>query len=79
MNAKPLRFRDVEVGQGFDFIEPNGSNTFFDRCYRTGPRTYRAVSSGSTFTVGSIDARVYHVGLVNSERAELRRKFDQYD
>jgi hypothetical protein len=70
MPTKPLRFRDVEIGEGFDFIDPAplARNSFFDRCYKTGPRKYRAFGTNREYTVGSINAPVFHVGLLNTYR-----------
>jgi hypothetical protein len=70
MMTKPLRFRDVALNEPFDWIDPapGARNSFFDRCYKTGPRTYRAFGTERQYTVGSINARVFHVGLLNTYR-----------
>ena len=66
---KGLPFRDVALNEGFDFIDPDNRNTFFYRCYKTGPRTYRSYSTNREYRVGSINCRVFHVGLLNAYRA----------
>jgi hypothetical protein len=67
---KGLRFRDVAINEPFDFIDPAplARNSFFERCYKTGKRTYREFGSNRQHTVGSIHCRVFHVGLLNTYR-----------
>ena len=66
---KPIRFRDVALNEPFDFINPGTlCNSFFDRCFKTGPRTYRSFSTNCEHRIGSINAEVFHVGLLNTYR-----------
>ena len=57
-----MTFRNLAVGQTFDWIDDKaiGSNSFFLRCTKTGPRTYRD-SQGFDHRVGTINAKVFHV------------------
>jgi hypothetical protein len=55
------RFRDLAVGQTFDFIEDSSiNNSFYDQCVKISARRYRS-HTGTVYTVGSINAKVYHV------------------
>jgi len=55
------RFRNVKIGQWFDFIGPDhGLVTFWTRVQKTGARTYED-ESGLTYRIGSLNARVYHI------------------
>ena len=64
-----IQFRDLNVGDEFDFVSPNPMmNSFYETCTKTGPRTYTWVSQhpvdrGRVFKtrVGSINVKVYHV------------------
>lgn len=70
-------FRDLAIGQTFDFIDDDNRmlNSFFARCTKIGPRTYtwhanigRRVMRTQ---VGSIYAQVFHIeDAVPSLRAE---------
>jgi hypothetical protein len=54
-------FRNVKVGQWFDFIGPNaGLVTFWKRVQKIGARTYED-EQGLTYKIGSLNAGVYHV------------------
>ena len=60
-------FRDVVIGQCFDWVGPRSDfNSFYARCIKTGARTYREIEDDGkptfTYRVGSINATVYHVG-----------------
>ena len=59
-------FRDLAIGDTFDWIGPNSRyNSFFERCVKTGTRTYELVNGKDgprTFRVGSKDANVFHIG-----------------
>jgi hypothetical protein len=60
----PLQFKDLKRGDTFDFIDDNGAyNSFFDRCEKTGPRTYWSKRTGQSYKVGSIKAKVFHVTI----------------
>ena len=71
-----MKFRDLQVGDWFDFIAPNRShNSFFKRVEKTGPRTYRD-EQGTKYRVGSISVQVYHIGgrwHANNPRRRKRR------
>ena len=61
-----MKFKDLNVGDTFDFISPNSNlNSFYMRCTKTGPRSYTWQShhDGSTLKsrVGSANVLVYHV------------------
>jgi hypothetical protein len=59
-----MQFRDLAEQQTFDFIndaEPR-LTSFWERCVKTGPRTYASVDTGVRYRVGSIDAQVFHPG-----------------
>jgi hypothetical protein len=64
------KFRDVPIGQPFDWIDPSpgARNSFFEPCFRTGARTYRVFGSDMRLRVGSIDANVFHVGTALDAR-----------
>ncbi len=53
-------FRDLEVGDVFNFINPNGYSPFILTCKKTSARKY-VDSRGASYTVGSIKAKVYHI------------------
>lgn len=57
-----VRFWELKKGETFDFIEPySHQNTFFLRCEKISPRKYRD-EKGVEHRVGTIYAKVYHVG-----------------
>jgi hypothetical protein len=59
----PRVFADVKIGQTFDFISPDRlMNSFFDECVKVSARKYRSLATGREIRVGSIRAKVYHVG-----------------
>ena len=60
------KFRDLSIGQEFDFIDDENPmyNSFYTRCVKTGARKYESAEGagvGVSYTVGSINAKVYHV------------------
>jgi hypothetical protein len=56
-----MKFRDLQVGDTFDFVSPNTSfNSFYLRCTKVSARRYRD-EDGHFHQVGSINAVVYHV------------------
>jgi hypothetical protein len=65
--AESLAFVDLNLGDTFDFIAPDGApNSWFFRAIKTSERTYRALDSEENkrlgaIKIGSINARVYHV------------------
>ena len=60
-----MKFRDLAVGQTFDFISPaaNAQNSFFRPCMKISKRKYRTIGGGTiqTYQVGTIDCEVFHV------------------
>lgn len=56
-------FSDLSIGDEFDFIDDANPtlSSFFDRCVKTSQRGYKGASTGQTYRVGSVRARVYHV------------------
>lgn len=60
-----MKFRDLTEQQSFDFVDDANPirNSFWDRCIKTGPRTYTSIKTGLRYRVGSIDAKVYHPGV----------------
>ena len=62
--TKPMRFREVQVGQWFDFIgDKPWDVTCHVRCVKISARKYSyAYNNGiDTSQVGSINVLVYHV------------------
>ena len=55
------KFRDLAVGDTFDFISGTTHDSFYEPCTKTSARKYRALNSGMDCQVGSINAVVYHV------------------
>ena len=56
-----MKFRDLSIGDTFDFISPNQMlNSFYLRCTKTSTRTYTDEEE-TRHRVGSINAEVYNV------------------
>lgn len=58
------KFRNLSIGDTFDFVGPGRFNSFYDRCEKTGSRTYTPIEGnlkGHKLSVGSINADVFHV------------------
>lgn len=54
-------FKNLAIGQSFDFISPNRMmNSFYKRCTKISARKYRD-EDGVEHTIGSHYARVYNV------------------
>lgn len=64
-SAPPVRFRQLSIGDRFDFIGPESLyNSFFATCTKTSARGYEwAGVDGAPLRskVGTINVRVYHV------------------
>lgn len=61
---KMTKFRELEIGDMFDFIGPNRMlNSYHTRCIKLSPRTYGPIDGDDhdKMRVGSINAEVYHV------------------
>lgn len=59
-------FGQLPINATFDWVDPapGAKNSFFLRCRKTGPRSYVAIDiSDAKFTVGSANARVFHVEM----------------
>ena len=65
-----MTFKDLNVGDTFDFVSPTGYNSFYNRCTKTSARKYqwdnpvRCSLSPSQFLstqVGSVNVEVYNV------------------
>jgi hypothetical protein len=63
-------FRDLKVGDTFDFIDDENRmyNSFYDRCVKLSAMTYKSIEPETrperytgTYQVGSIKAQVFHV------------------
>ena len=58
-------FRDLRIGQTFDFIGPDRQwNSFYEKCRKVTSRGYVSIENPGrygTMRVGSIDAEVFHV------------------
>jgi hypothetical protein len=75
----PATFGDLSIGQEFDFVSGTSYDSFYDRCVKTGARTYKPIEGklkGHSLKVGSIKAKVYHVGGVRNptSRTEVLAK-----
>jgi len=69
VNNPIMLFRDLTIGQTFDFISDNLQfNSFFERCTKTGARSYVS-ESGLRCKVGTITVEVFHVEHSASEHA----------
>lgn len=60
------KFRDLAIGQTFDFINPDPDkltqNSFYPRCEKISDRRYRTIGKTVCFyTVVTIDCEVFHV------------------
>ncbi len=60
-----MQFRDLRVGQTFDFVGPDRiMNSFYDRCMKLSERKYSPMEGAArnkTMRVGSITCEVYNV------------------
>ena len=60
--TKRLKFRDLPIGEEFDFVGPvRMFNSFYKRCTKRSARTY-VDEDGVVHRVGSINANVFNVG-----------------
>lgn len=55
-----LQFRDLSVGDKFDFVDPNAQNSFFLTCEKISQRRY-CDSNNVEHTVGTVYCNVFHV------------------
>lgn len=56
------RFRELEIGDRFDFVDPNrpALNSFYKQCTKISPRKYQD-TDGEVHKIGSINARVFPI------------------
>ncbi len=62
--ASEPKFRDLKLGDTFDFISPTPMlNSFYARCVKLSTRTYNTIEGKQQppMRIGSINANVYHV------------------
>lgn len=59
-----VTFKQLPIGEEFDFISGTHNDTFFERCKKVSARKYSYPRQGkdAVATIGSVYARVYHVG-----------------
>ena len=59
-------FKDLSLGDTFDFIGEGRFNSYFKRCKKTGKRMYRSIepedAQAAVLHIGSGNAKVFHVG-----------------
>ncbi len=56
-----MKFRDLKIGDTFDFISPDRMlNSFYERCRKVSARCYRD-DKRNRYEVGTINCDVYHV------------------
>ena len=64
------KFRDLKIGDTFDFISGSRFDSFFDRCTKVSPRRYtwtrcyadtKRARTTLQSSVGTINVQVYHV------------------
>jgi hypothetical protein len=63
-----MQFKDLKVGQRFDFVSPNGHNSFYKLCTKISARKYQD-EDGVNHTVGTIKCNVYNVSLTQQPGA----------
>lgn len=58
-----IRFRDLSVGDTFDFVDPSEPHmaAFFEPCEKISMVKMRVLSNGSTIRVENPESRVFHV------------------
>lgn len=79
------KFRDLAIGDSFDFVSPDRMlNSFYRKCRKISARRYRD-DSYTVHSVGSIGAEVYHVNEAlpgdhpfSVEGAEVRHVDEMY-
>ena len=75
------RFRDLQIGDTFDFIDDANPthNSFYSRCTKIGDRSYQTPHDGQTYSVGSINAKIYHMQSIGNEMAKkAKRQLEAY-
>lgn len=59
------RFRDLAIGQAFDFVSGTQLDSFTLRCFKCSPRRYRD-EKGYVHRIGTINCYVYNLGAIPS-------------
>ena len=70
MNQNTIQFKDVKVGQTFDFVKPDTfQNSFFNPCVKVGPRHYAYLMRGVRCLnrIGTSKCVVYNVGKYDAD------------
>lgn len=57
-----MTFKELAIGQTFDFIPERRYNSFFDRCERISARKYRSLETGYEYEVWGMTVRVFNPG-----------------
>ncbi len=66
-------FKELSIGDTFDFISPHGPNSFYDRCRKISHRKYQGIESNLIYTIGNISCIIYHVKRKEKEEDETNR------
>lgn len=62
MSMEIAEFKDLAIGDLFDFISGNyTTDSFYDDCEKISARKYISIQSRIEYTVGSIHVKCYHV------------------
>jgi hypothetical protein len=70
------KFRELKIGDAFDFVSPDSRlNSFYLRCRKMSARKYTA-EDGFTYLVGSVDAKVYNVVAAETIRAAIDQAYE---
>jgi hypothetical protein len=54
-----MKFKDLKIGQEFDFIHSAHNTSFYERCIKTGKTTYTS-ESGMKLRVGTVNCEIGH-------------------
>lgn len=62
-----MSFAELTVGQWFDFIKPNGLNSFFARCQKISARKYRWANAAKC----DLSPEPYLIAVVGTKHVEV--------
>lgn len=67
--SKPIAFRDLGIGDTFDFVAGNGCTSFRERCRKVSARAYQCTDAGAhtrygKMRVGTVAVTVHNVKAV---------------
>jgi len=64
-----MTFRELNVGDTFDFISDDRPNSFYSRCTKSSPHCYTwdGITGNLKSRVGTINVHVFHVTKVRGE------------